>query len=259
MDIIKALELSKELAIQAGEEIMKIYNTDFSVEYKDDKMPLTMADKNANDIIVSALEKAFPEAGILSEESADDPANRDKRFCFIVDPLDGTKEFIKKNDEFTVNIALSDKGRVVMGVVYLPVKKELYFAASGKGAFLTSEGVTKAISVTGKTSDIRMVVSKSHMGDKEKALLEKYSDKIGDMAQAGSSLKGCLVASGQAEVYYRFGLTMEWDTAAMQAVCEEAGAIFRQMNGSEMLYNREDHLNAKGFYVINSEMNYLVL
>ncbi len=259
MDITRALELSKKLAVQAGEEIMKIYNTDFSVEYKDDKMPLTMADKNANDIIVSALEKEFPEAGILSEESADDPANRDKKYCFIVDPLDGTKEFIKKNDEFTVNIALSDNGRVVMGVVYLPVKKELYFSASGKGAFLTRDGETKSISVTDKTADIRMVVSKSHMGDKEKALLEKYSDKIGDMAQAGSSLKGCLVASGQAEVYYRFGLTMEWDTAAMQAVCEEAGAIFKQMDGSEMLYNREDHLNAKGFYVINTIDNYLAL
>jgi len=259
MDIKNALELSKELAVKAGNEIMKIYHTDFTVEYKDDKMPLTMADQNANDVIVTALAKAFPKAGILSEESADDPANREKTYCFIVDPLDGTKEFIKKNDEFTVNIALAENGRVVMGVVYLPVKEELYYAAKGHGAFLSKDGKIELISVTSNTNDLRMVVSKSHMSDKEKALLEKYSDKIANMTQAGSSLKGCLVASGEAEVYYRFGFTMEWDTAAMHAVCEEAGAIFKQMDGSDMLYNREDHLNAKGFYVINCSENLMSL
>ncbi len=259
MDIIKALEVSKKLAIQAGEEIMKIYSTDFSVEYKDDKMPLTMADKNANEVIVSELEKAFPEAGILSEESAEVPETRNKRYCFIVDPLDGTKEFIKKNDEFTVNIALAQDGKVIMGVVYLPVKKELYFAAEGQGAFLEKNGILKRIRVTEATENIRMVVSKSHMSEKEKAILEKYSTKIESMTQAGSSLKGCLVASGSAEVYYRFGYTMEWDTAAMQAICEEAGAIFRQMDGSEMVYNRENHLNDKGFYVINHHNNFMEL
>jgi len=141
----------------------------------------------------------------------------------------------------------------------LPVKEELYYAVKEQGAYLDKNGVIQKISVTDKTSDIRMVVSKSHMSDKEKALLEKYSDKIGNMTQAGSSLKGCLVASGNAEVYYRFGLTMEWDTAAMQAICEEAGALFKQMDDSELLYNREDHLNAKGFYVINSLDNRMEL
>lgn len=259
MDILKALELSKRLAVKAGEEIMKIYHTDFTVEYKDDKMPLTMADKNANDVIVNSLSKAFPNAGILSEESADDPENCNKEFCFIVDPLDGTKEFIKKNDEFTVNIALAQNGRVVMGVVYLPVKEELFYAAKGIGAYVDKDGQTNKIHVTDAISDLKMVVSKSHMSEKEEQLLEKYSNKITEMVQAGSSLKGCLVASGEADIYYRFGFTMEWDTAAMQAVCEEAGAIFRQMDGSEMLYNREDHLNGKGFYVINRSENCMTL
>jgi len=255
MNLEKVLELSKKLAVEAGKVIMDIYHTDFSVDYKEDESPLTLADQRANDVIVDQLAIAFPEAAILSEESADDPENRNKEYCFIVDPLDGTKEFVKKNDEFTVNIALAQNGKVIMGVVYLPVKKELYYALKGHGAFLNS----KSIQVSQATDKLKMVVSKSHMSDKEKALLEKYSDKIANMTQAGSSLKGCLVASGQAEVYYRFGLTMEWDTAAMQAVCEEAGAIFRQMDGTEMLYNREDHLNAKGFYVINALENELNL
>lgn len=255
MNLEKVLELSKKLAVEAGKVIMDIYHTDFSVDYKEDESPLTLADQRANDVIVDQLAIAFPEAAILSEESADDPENRNKEYCFIVDPLDGTKEFVKKNDEFTVNIALAQNGKVIMGVVYLPVKKELYYALKGHGAFLNSE----SIQVSQATDKLKMVVSKSHMSDKEKALLEKYSDKISNMTQAGSSLKGCLVASGQAEVYYRFGLTMEWDTAAMQAVCEEAGAIFRQMDGTEMLYNREDHLNAKGFYVINALENELNL
>jgi len=255
MNLEKVLELSKKLAVEAGKVIMDIYHTDFSVDYKEDESPLTLADQRANDVIVDQLAIAFPEAAILSEESADDPENRNKEYCFIIDPLDGTKEFVKKNDEFTVNIALAQNGKVIMGVVYLPVKKELYYALKGHGAFLNS----KSIQVSQATDKLKMVVSKSHMSDKEKALLEKYSDKIANMTQAGSSLKGCLVASGQAEVYYRFGLTMEWDTAAMQAVCEEAGAIFRQMDGTEMLYNREDHLNAKGFYVINALENELNL
>jgi len=259
MNIIEALEVSKELAIKAGEEIMSIYHTDFSVEYKDDKMPLTLADQKANDIIVEGLCGNFPEVGILSEESADDPANRYKEYCFIVDPLDGTKEFINKNDEFTVNIALAKNGAVIMGVVYLPVKKELYFAAQGYGAYLNSMGEDKKISVSEKTDALKLVVSKSHMSEKEEQLLSIHSERIKTMVKAGSSLKGCLVASGEADIYYRFGLTMEWDTAAMQAVCEEAGAIFRQIDGSEMTYNREDHLNKKGFYVINREENLMSL
>ena len=259
MDVKRCLEVSKKLAVLAGEEIMKIYQTDFSVEYKNDEMPLTLADKNANRIIVTGLKKEFPDVGVLSEESIDDPETRQKEYCFIIDPLDGTKEFIKKNDEFTVNIALSKNGEVIMGVIYLPVKEELYYAAKGQGAYFKIGETCHRICVSEKTENIKMVVSKSHMSEKEKLLLEKYADKISDMMQAGSSIKGCLVAIGKAEVYYRFGYTMEWDTAAMQAICEEAGAIFRQMDGSEMVYNRVDHLNSKGFYVINHQENFMSL
>ncbi len=259
MDTKKALELSKRLAILAGEEIMKVYSDEFTVEYKDDNSPLTQADMKSNTVIIDGIKREFPDVGILSEESADDRMNRDKEYCFVIDPLDGTKEFIKKNDEFTVNIALAQNGKVIMGVIYVPVKKELYYAAEGCGAFLEKDEIIKQIHVTDRQDDLRLVVSKSHMSDKESRLIEKYADKIESVKKAGSSLKGCLVASGEAEVYYRYGLTMEWDTAAMQMICEEAGAIFKQLDDSEMRYNRKDHLNDKGFYVINRKENALCI
>ena len=255
MDLIKALELSKKLSKKAGEEILKIYTTDFEVEYKEEKMPLTMADKKSNDIIVEGLKKSFPKVGILSEEMEDNIAIRNNKYCFIVDPLDGTKEFIKKNDEFTVNIALAEDGEVIMGVVYVPVKDELYYALKGNGAYLETNGKAEMIKVSDNIKEIKIVVSKSHISEKEKSLIDNHKNKISEIISAGSSLKGCFVALGRADVYYRFGYTMEWDTAAMHAICEEAGAIVRQMDDSMLLYNRENHLNEKGFYIINNIEN----
>ena len=166
MDLIKALELSKKLSKKAGEEILKIYTTDFEVEYKEEKMPLTMADKKSNDIIVEGLKKSFPKVGILSEEMEDNIAIRNNKYCFIVDPLDGTKEFIKKNDEFTVNIALAEDGEVIMGVVYVPVKDELYYALKGNGAYLETNGKAEMIKVSDNIKEIKIVVSKSNISEK---------------------------------------------------------------------------------------------
>jgi len=247
----------KELAIQAGQAIMKIYETDFDVEYKGDNSPLTLADKTANDIIVSALEKEYSEYAILSEESRDDKCRLNNDYCFIVDPLDGTKEFVKRNGQFTVNIALAYKGCPILGVIYVPVTKQLYYASKDEGAYLQDieTGDIKQLRVSEKRDNLIWVGSKSHSSEKEENLISTHEDLISDIISAGSSLKGCMVAEGKADVYYRFGLTSEWDTAAMQCIVEEAGGIFRQMDGSEMVYNRENNLNEKGFYIVNRTEN----
>lgn len=263
MNLTKQLERCKQLAIKAGQAMMQIYNSDFAIEHKDDQSPLTEADKKSNDIIVKGLKENFPDYAILSEEMKDDPSRLDNDWCFIVDPLDGTKEFIKRNGQFTVNIALAYKHKVVMGVIYVPVTKELYYASKGEGAFLeevsnkqtsnNEEG--RRIRVTDKTRDLIMVGSQSHSSEKEAKLVDDNKDKIREVKSAGSSLKGCMVAKGEADIYYRFGYTCEWDTAAMQCIVEEAGGIFRQMDGTDMLYNRENNLNEKGFYVVNRKEN----
>ncbi|WP_040412771.1 3'(2'),5'-bisphosphate nucleotidase CysQ [Desulfosporosinus sp. OT] len=246
----------RDLAMKAGEEILKIYDTDFTSEIKEDRSPLTLADSKANEIIVNGLKESFPDYAILSEESRDDKCRLGNDYCFIVDPLDGTKEFINRNGQFTVNIALTYKHKAVMGVIYVPVTGQLYYASKGDGSYV--EKVTSGyaseklrIRVTDMVENLIMVGSKSHSSEKEARLIKENKSKIKDTLLAGSSLKGCLVASGKADVYYRFGLTSEWDTAAMQCIAEEAGGIFRQMDGSEMLYNRENTLNEKGFYVVN--------
>ncbi len=257
----KELETAKEAAIQAGKAILEIYQNseEWKVEYKEDTSPLTQADKAANNIIVKLLKERFPLYAVLSEEEKDNTNRLANDYCFIVDPLDGTKEFIKRNGQFTVNIALAYQHRAVMGVIYVPIFKELYFAAESFGAFKKSaDGEEKRLYVSDnqEISSLRLVISNSHGCAQMDALIEKY--KITHFVKVGSSLKGCMVACGDADAYYRFNPTMEWDTAAMQCIAEEAGAVFRQMDGSVMRYNREDSRNTKGFYIINRQENLLV-
>lgn len=247
----------KELAVQAGSVIMDVYQTEFDVDYKADESPLTMADKGANEVIVKGLANAFPECAILSEEEKDDKVRRTKDYCFIVDPLDGTKEFVKRNGQFTVNIALVYKQRPIVGVIYVPVTKDLFYASVENGSYVeygANQEVHK-LSVSDKLQDLIWVGSKSHSSEKEETLIQAHKNVIAKSISAGSSLKGCMVAEQKADVYYRFGLTCEWDTAAMQCIVEQAGAIFKQMDGSEMLYNRENTLNDKGFFIVNRKEN----
>lgn len=259
MDLQYILEVVKKVSVEAGAAIMDVYDNceDMQVEYKEGDMPLTAADKAANRIIVDCLRKEFPEYAILSEEEKDNLDRLNNDYCFIVDPLDGTKEFIKRNGQFTVNIALAYEHKSILGVIYVPVTKELFYAAQGMGAFLEAEGKVTKLSVSDRTEDIRVVMSNSHGCEQMDQLLEKYQLK--NFVSMGSSLKGCVIAKGEAEAYYRYNPTMEWDTAAMQCIVEEAGAIFRQMDETEMRYNREDSLNAKGFYIINCEANHMTL
>lgn len=247
-------------AIDAGLEILKIYNSDdFGVSYKEGDMPLTRADIAANIIIQKALEPT--KIPIISEENktVDYSVRKTWDKCWIVDPLDGTKEFIKKNGDFTVNIALVEKGRPVFGVIYVPVSNELYigdvkanksFLAYTSKSFLTLKELVsnyKEISPS-KNSDILYVVgSKSHMNDQTQdfiASLKENSEQEVEVVSRGSSLKFCLVASGKAHIYPRFAPTMEWDTAAGQAICEAVGLkVINIKTNLPLEYNRENLLN----------------
>ena len=226
---------------------------------KEDRSPLTEADLASNAIIASHIQEAFPQDAFLSEESMDDPSRLGRDRCWVVDPLDGTKEFLKGNGEFTVNIALSLKGEPVLGVVLLPVTGECYYAARGEGAFLEDHGVVMLLTTSSRTEALRITTSRSHPSEKLQTFLKRHARKLEEVIPAGSSLKGCRIAEGRAELYYRFGPTMEWDTAAMHCVVEEAGGYVRQMDGSPLRYNRRNSRNEKGFYMINRQENYLDL
>ena len=250
----KMLETIIKISQESCNKILEVYNTDFSFESKDDNSPLTLADTASNEIIVNGLKENYPDIPILSEEGQKDvPKNAE--YCWVFDPLDGTKEFISRNGQFTVNIALIQNQRPILGVIAVPVTGVVFFASKGNGAFKQENGITTAIHVSDKKSDLIWVGSKSHSSEKEENLIRQKSHLIKTTIQAGSSLKGTMVAEGKADVYYRFGLTCEWDTCAMHCIAEEAGGIFRQMDGTEMLYNRDEPLNKKGFFIVNCEEN----
>lgn len=254
----KNLKTAIQAALKAGEAIMKIYNTSFDVEIKDDKSPLTKADKEANKIINSYLLKT--EIPIISEENKqiDYAVRKQWDTCWVVDPVDGTKEFIKRNGEFTVNIALVEKGKPILGVIYVPAETTLYFAevSSKKGykAKLNSHTETleqvnhKAILLQTKTTTnaIKVVGSRSHMSSETLDFVEtlKATGKDVAIVSKGSSLKFCLTAEGNVDIYPRFAPTMEWDTAAGQAICNAVGiAVISEATKQPLLYNKEDLLN----------------
>jgi len=243
-----------KISQEASKKILEVYSTDFSFTSKEDKSPLTLADMASNEVIVSCLREHYPDIPILSEEDQKD-VPEDAEYCWLVDPLDGTKEFINRNGEFTVNIALVQNQRPVLGLIAIPVTGVVFYASSCNGAFKLENGTSNAIHVSNKTTDLTWVGSKSHSTEKEANLIRDKGHLIKSMIQAGSSLKGTMIAEGKADVYYRFGPTCEWDTCAMHCILEEAGGIFRQMDGSEMLYNRRNHLNEKGFFAVNRAEN----
>ena len=232
------------IAKQAGAEVLKIYDTEFAVETKDDKSPLTAADKASHETILRGLEQLTPDIPILSEESADiDFSERSGwQEYWLVDPLDGTKEFIKRNGEFTVNIALIQGHTAVLGVVQVPAKNMVYCGNRDSGAFVEeADGSRRSIAPTNPAeSTVRVVGSRSHRGE----LLDQYLENLGDhvMVPMGSSLKLCLVAAGDADIYPRLGPTSEWDTAAAQAVVESAGGQVVTAEGKPLLYNAEENI-----------------
>lgn len=237
VDVKKIISIAKE----AGREILKIYNKDFSVEYKKDESPLTEADMASHNIIVKRLKEEYPEIPVLSEESEKIPFADRKNWnkFWLIDPLDGTKEFVKKKGEFTVNIALIEKGKPVLGVVYVPVKNLVYFS-DGTESFkeIGEEKPEKLPSEENQTNKLKIIASKSHFNEETK----KYIESLGkdyELVSVGSSLKLCLVAEGKADIYPRLGTTMEWDTAAAHAVVNGAGKkVYRFGSNEELEYNK---------------------
>lgn len=230
------------LARQAGEAVMAVYGrSEIEVKSKEDDSPLTEADLASHRIIVAGLGKIVPEFPVLSEESAEIPyeERRSWKSYWLVDPLDGTKEFVGRTGEFTVNIALIEDGFPVLGVVYAPAIGRLYHAEKGCGAFLETDEKTTRIGVSGYSAGkVRVVASRSHRGEKLDAFLEKLGDF--ESVSMGSSLKFCLVAEGSADLYPRLGPTMEWDTAAAQCVVEESGGSVADIEGNRLKYNKPD-------------------
>ncbi len=243
------------IAREAGDRILSIYDSEFAVRAKDDKSPLTEADMAAHKVIVAGLSALTPDIPVLSEESARVPFAERSRWqrYWLVDPLDGTKEFIKRNGEFTVNIALVEDHAPVLGVIVVPVRGLCYYAVAGVGAFRRSgEGQAEAIHV--RPLDLRRLVvagSRSHAGPGLAAFLERLARHHGrpEFISMGSSLKFCLVAEGRADLYPRLGPTSEWDTAAAQCIVEAAGGIVTDTTMQPLRYNTRDSLLNPHFFV----------
>ena len=251
-------------AIEAGkiakEKILEIYHQKFAVEIKSDNSPVTIADKTADKIIRDYLHEKFPTHAFLTEESEDDVSRLQNDFVWIVDPVDGTKDFVAKDDQFTTNIALSYKHKLVVGVVIAPALDEIYFASENNGAFFQkSQQKPVKIHVNDKINDLTVLTSVFHFNDDEKALIEKHKDRITNVMKRGSSLKPCAIAHGLAEITYRMSPnTKEWDTAACQIILEEAGGLFVKPDGSPITYNRVDVYNREGYIAVNRKENILL-
>lgn len=243
------MDILKSIAIEAGKEILKIYHDESlskEVEHKSDNSPLTLADKASNKLIVKALKEKFPDIPILSEEekSIDYEERKNWNRFWLVDPLDGTKEFIKRNGEFTVNIALIENGFPTIGIIYAPVLDSLYVGdvLNKKAYKIDSEGRETPLKVNKKLSSRIAVGSRSHSSEEEIELLKQYD--VVETISVGSSLKFCMVAEGKADIYYRHGPTMEWDTGAGQAIVEAAGGIVNRFSDQKRFsYNKENLLN----------------
>lgn len=252
------LILAIKAALLAGKEIIEVYGKeDFKVELKSDESPLTIADKKAHEVIIKELKNTL--IPVLSEEGKEIPFEERSKWnkYWLVDPLDGTKEFIKRNGEFTVNIALIQDGNPIMGVIYVPVTKDLYFSESGLGAFKAINIDTNTDLITLKQFSFKLpfftdyetytvVGSRSHMNEETEEFISKLKEEQGELEflSRGSSLKICMVAEGVANIYPRFAPTMEWDTAAGHAIALESGCIVTQVDEkTPVVYNKRDLLN----------------
>ena len=235
------------IAKEAGERILDYYGAEGPVDRKADNSPLTLADRASHAYIVQQLRRNWPDIPVLSEESPEeDYAERAswKRF-WLVDPLDGTKEFIKRTGEFTINIALIEEGHPIVWLVYVPVKQWTYFAKKEQGAYYTESGLEEAQAIhTDRVENpqkLRVVASRDHAGPAVRALLEALPEA--ETRSMGSSLKFCLVAEGKADLYFRDVPTMEWDTAAAQCIVEEAGGGVFTVSGEPLTYNKSSLRN----------------
>jgi 3'(2'), 5'-bisphosphate nucleotidase len=256
MDYRRELEVSKSAALEAGARILEIYNENSGAfERKADGSHLTEADLAANEIIVQRLSEAFPDDPILTEEARDDKSRVHARRIWVVDPLDGTRQFVERIGEFTVNIALVIDQRPVLGVVYVPVQDKLFYGPTQGPAYVRNgDGMSRELRVSDRDKPAEMILarSRSHASDKLVALVERCGFK--EVVPMGSSLKGCLIAEGTVDVYFRLGPTNEWDICAMNAVVEAAGGRMTDPRGRPLLYNQENTLN-NGFVISNNRIH----
>lgn len=239
-----------EIALEAGVAVMEIYQTDFAVQTKEDASPLTEADLAANRIIKEGLKLLTPTIPILSEESLVDwETRKDWNYLWCVDPVDGTKEFVNRTDEFSINIGLIENGKPILGVVHAPALGVTYFASRSKGAFkITNGGTPVAIRASddSETGKLRVVGSRSHQSAAMVEYMEKLSETRSeiDFVKSGSALKFCLVADGTADIYPRLAPTSEWDTAAGHIIVNESGKrVLQYEKDEELIYNKENLLN----------------
>jgi 3'(2'), 5'-bisphosphate nucleotidase len=257
MDISSCLLIAIEAALKAGKQIMEIYtHADLSIQTKVDNSPVTLADFESSDIICSCLKKTgFP---VISEENAipEYSIRKNWEYFWLVDPLDGTKEFIKRNGEFTVNIALIDHNVPVLGIVLIPAQKTIYYAVKGKGAWKNEN-----VSFTGDVANLiqtakeiksaseggvpAIIVSRSHHSNETTDFIWKVENRYGkpEMLTSGSTIKLCLIAEGKADIYPRYGTTMEWDTAAGEVIAGQFGIGLFSRNGLPLQYNKPDLKN----------------
>lgn len=258
MNYDKELKVALEAAYKAMEVIMEVYSRPFDVEIKDDDSPVTEADKKSDLMIRQLISENFPHHTFLTEEGADDKKRLDAEYVWIIDPLDGTKDFVDHDDEFAVNIALVRNHLPVLGVVAVPVTGVIYYAVRGEGAYVIYDrGIDPVrIHVSDRIQDLTLLSSVYHENEDEKQLAVMFKDRITTTLHVGSAIKACLIASGKAEVSFRFNPnTKEWDTCAPQIVVEEAGGIFCEPDGTPIRYNRQDVYNRKGFSIYNRPEN----
>lgn len=263
--MIEKIDIQKinSIAKKAGDEIMRIYQLDFDIEFKKDNSPLTQADIKSNEIIINNLKSLYPDIPVLSEENKKITykIRKNWEYFWLIDPLDGTKEFIKKNGEFTVNIALIHKDTPVLGVIYVPALNLLYYAQKDKGAFKQEKDkkLQRLPIYNHPNNDtLKVIVSKSHYNQETKEFVNNLKNQYENIEfiNIGSSLKFCLIAEGKADIYPRLALTMEWDTAAGLAIVEQAGGeIVEFKTQAPLKYNKKNLLNpwfiTKGHNILN--------
>ena len=242
-----------EVCLKAMSKVMEYYKNGFDVEIKSDNSPVTDADKQSDLIIKSFLKEKYPTYAFLTEESNDDKARLNEKYVFIIDPLDGTKDFVAKDDMFAINIALVEEHTPVVGVVGIPAQNKIYFAIKDYGSYLLENDAIKRIYASDRTDNLIMSCSVFHSGKTDQEIFDKFQNRILKKHPLGSALKSCLIAEGKVDCCFSSsGNTKEWDTCAPQIIVEESGGHFTTFYGDKITYNREDVYNRNGYAAYNA-------
>lgn len=250
----KELNVAIKAIKKASQVVMEIYHDDFTINYKEDKSVVTNADFSSENTIKTILKEEFPSYAILSEEAADNKERLTNDYCFIVDPLDGTKDFVNRTNNFSINIALSYKNEIVMGVIAVPCKNIIYYATKGNGAYKIENDVTTKIHVSKRSKHLIMLTSTFFFNDHDKFKNNPY---IKEVKSIGSSYKAGLIAEGKADFCLKYDpVTKEWDTAPSEIIIREAKGYMSDINGNAIKYNKDDVYNRNGFFIANNKKTF---